>query len=102
MPSLLDETEWRSSTADPDRVAHFLTRCKASQPEAFRTLSENTAARPILLSVFANSNFLSEEIIQHPDWVADLAGSPELYRVLSAEEFAERLEKYLGPDSGSP
>src|SRR4051794_1849748 len=102
MPSLLEEFEWRSMTADPDRVSRYLSRFLTAQPEAYFELSDHPSTRPLLLAVFGYSNFLSEEIIQHPEWLRQLGQATDLYRVLEAEDYAQRLEEYLGPDAGSP
>ncbi len=88
--------------ADPDRVTRYLSRLQSAQPEAFQELSENPSTKPLLLAVFGYSNFLSEEIIQHPDWLRQLGNAQDLYRALSSEEYMERLEEYLGPDTGAP
>ncbi len=87
------------SSADPDGPRHFLVRLSHEQPEAFARLSESDAALQILITVFSHSRFLSEEILQHPDWVDALVASPDLFRVLSAEEYVDRLETFLGKDS---
>ncbi len=33
-----------------------------------------------LIAVFTHSHFLSEEVIRHPDWMAELAGSGSCHR----------------------
>jgi glutamate-ammonia-ligase adenylyltransferase len=45
-------------------------------------------ARP-LVAIFTYSHFLSEEVIEHPDWIAD---TRDLHRVVEAGEFRARLE----------
>src|SRR5437773_8513236 len=87
------------SSADPDGARHYLGRIAQEEPEAFTRLSGSDAALQILVAVFSHSRFLSQEILQHPEWVDALVAAPDLYRVLSAEEYCRRLEEFLGADS---
>src|SRR3954452_16261405 len=87
------------SSADPDGARHYLGRISQEEPEAFARLCASDAALQILIAVFSHSRFLSEEILQHPDWVDALVASPDLFRVLSSEEYAQKLEAFLGADS---
>ena len=86
------------SSADPDGARHYLGRISQEQPAAFARLSASDAALQILIAVFSHSRFLSEEILQHPDWVESLVASPDLFRVLSAEEYARKLVEFLSTD----
>src|SRR5258708_7468279 len=87
------------SSADPDGARHYLARISQEEPDAFARLSTSDAALQNLIAVFSHSRFLSEEILQHPDWVESLVASPDLFRVLSAEEYEQKLEAFLGKDS---
>ncbi len=87
------------SSADPDGARHYLGRLSQEEPVAFAELSASDTALQILIAVFSHSRFLSEEVLQHPDWVEALVASPELFRVLSAEEYAHKLVEFLGLDS---
>lgn len=86
------------SSADPDGSRHYLGRLSQEEPAAFARLSASDAALQILIAVFSHSRFLSEEILQHPDWVESLVASPDLFRVLSVEEYAQKLVDFLGTD----
>jgi len=45
-----------------------------------------------LVAVFTHSHFLSEDVIEHPEWIAELR---DLNRVLGFEELRARLESSL-------
>ena len=99
MPSLLEAIEARGrvqASPDPIGTSRYLSRLQSQQPEAFERITTSDSALQLLIAVFSHSHFLSEEIIQHPDWLEDLALSVELHRSLSTEEFAEKLEDFLG------
>lgn len=83
---------------DPDEALHYLDRLRAERPDAFRRLSASPSGLPYLVTVFSYSRFLSEEILKHPEWIEELAGSAEMHRMLSAEEYEERLEQFLGAE----
>jgi len=81
--------------ADPDDALHFFDRLQREQPDAFHRLTGSNAALQVLVAVFSHSRFLSEAILVHPEWVDELVASGDLYRVLTAEDYAERLEAEL-------
>src|SRR6266851_1008906 len=99
MPSLLEELEGRCSVADHASLATYLSRFQQAHPEAFELLTQSVTAQPILVTVCSYSNFLAEEVIQHPTWLSELAAAPDLYRVLSVEDFTGRLEEFLGAEA---
>ena len=72
--------------ADPDQALHFFDRLQREQPEAFHRLAESNTALQVLVAVFSYSRFLSEAVLVHPEWVDELVGSGDLYRVLTVEE----------------
>ena len=88
-----------TNSPDPDGVRRCLLSFHQQQPDAFRRLNEAPSGLAFLTAVFANSRFLSEEIIRHPDWIEPLVSSPEMFRPLSAEEYSSRIEASL--DDGS-
>ena len=53
------------------------------------------AGLPFLITVFSYSHFLSEAVLKSPEWLEELIKSDDMDRVLSAEEYRERLEKQL-------
>ncbi|MBK5291240.1 MAG: glutamine-synthetase adenylyltransferase [Acidobacteriia bacterium] len=86
-----------SSSPDPDGALHFLTRLLDEKPGAFQWISRSPASLQFLLAVFSNSNFLSEQLIQTPEWLEALPTSGDLHRVISAEEYEGRLDHRLAP-----
>jgi len=88
-----------ASSADPNGARHYLNRLSLEEPPAFARLSASDAALQVLIAVFSHSRFLSEEILQNPEWVESTVTSPDLYRVLSAEEYVQKLVGFLGADS---
>jgi glutamate-ammonia-ligase adenylyltransferase len=101
MPSLLEAIEARGrvqASPDPVTTSRYLGRLRDQQPEAFDRITSSDSALQLLITVFSHSHFLSEEIIQHPDWLEELAFSVELHRSLSTVEFCDKLEEFLGSD----
>jgi glutamate-ammonia-ligase adenylyltransferase len=76
------------TTADPDRAVHYLAELHKRQPDAFRRLAGVPARLQYLVTVFSYSRFLSDEILQNPQWVEQIR---DLDRVISSEEYADRL-----------
>lgn len=111
MSSLLESAQSRertrrlllASTPDPEIAGRYLDAFARQQPDSHARLSSSDAGLQLLLAVFSNSRFLSEEVLQHPAWIEDLIASGDLYRALSPEELIESLEKFLpGPADQSP
>jgi glutamate-ammonia-ligase adenylyltransferase len=88
--------------ADPEAALHFLERLHREQQEAFRRLTATPSGLQVLVAVFSHSCFLAEAILAHPDWVDQLLRSADVDRVLSAEEFMGRLERFLENEPGVP
>ena len=88
-----------AASPDPDAALHMLGRLQEEQPEAFDRLSASVAGLPCLIAVFSHSRFLSEAVLRRPEWVEKLIVSGDMDRVLSAEEYGERLEKLLDRES---
>ena len=97
LPSIVQERLriMLSSSPDPDGALHFLGRLLDEKPGAFHWISRSPASLQFLLAVFSNSNFLSEQLIQTPEWLEPLPTSGDLYRVISAEEYEGRLDYRL-------
>ncbi len=91
-----------ASSADPDGALNYLDRFQQSQPGSFARLRDDPSALQMLTSVFSHSNFLSEEILQHPDWIESLVHSSDLFRVVPFEDFVRRLEQSIGAGVPSP
>src|SRR5882724_3569876 len=77
----------------PDQGRHYLDRYAERFPDA---LMEPKIANE-LIAVFTHSHFLSEEVIQHPEWITEMR---DLDRVLEAAELRARLGTSL--PSGLP
>ncbi|MGD0616636.1 MAG: hypothetical protein ABSB67_03145 [Bryobacteraceae bacterium] len=84
---------------DPDRVVHGMATLKREKPAAFATLASAPSGPQRMMAVFAWSRFLTEEAIQHPDWLQNL---PDLQRVRSIEDYIVDLQKALADAEGGP
>jgi glutamate-ammonia-ligase adenylyltransferase len=83
---------------DPDRVVHGMATLKREKPEAFAAIAASHSGPQRMMAVFAWSRFLTEEVIQHPEWLQSL---PDLQRVRSTEEYIVELDQALaGAESG--
>lgn len=93
---VLDQIERTLNSApDPDGALADLVRLREQQPNAFAELAASRFALRYLITVFSYSRFLSEEILQNPQWVRDLVEMGDLHRVCLRDEFIERLEAFL-------
>lgn len=81
-----------ASAADPDAALHYLASLKQQHPDAFKRLVQSQTQLQQLIAVFSNSRFLSDEILQNPQWVEQLA---DLDRVLLDGEYKTRLIAFL-------
>lgn len=80
------------STADPDAAVHYLAALHQQKPDEFQKLAQSQPRLQHLVAVFSYSRFLSEEILQNPQWIEQLA---DLDRALLAPEYEQRLESVL-------
>jgi glutamate-ammonia-ligase adenylyltransferase len=80
-----------ASVPDPDEALHFLERLRQDGPDAFNRITSSPAALRCLITTFSYSRFLSEAVLRRPEWLLQAADPGDLHRMLSAEEFAERL-----------
>jgi glutamate-ammonia-ligase adenylyltransferase len=81
-----------ASAADPDASIHYLVSLRQQQPDAFHRLVRTPSALKYLITVGSFSRFLSEEILQNPQWLEEVSG---LNRILTAAEYKKRLGKFL-------
>jgi glutamate-ammonia-ligase adenylyltransferase len=94
-----------SSSPDPDSALNMLVRMREERPEAFDRLASSVAGLTFMVSVFSFSRFLSEDVLRHPEWLEELAGSSDMDRVLSVEDYEEKLDalldelQFLDPDA---
>jgi len=82
-------------SADPRSVYSGLAALKQRHPDAFQRLIHSPAGLQFLIAVFSHSRFLSEEVLQHPEWIDQLRASGDLHRVLSADELRAKLAEFL-------
>ena len=77
----------------PERVVHYLAEFAIRHPgriEDWAAAVEPKIQR--LMATFAYSRFLSEELLQHPDWLDEI---PDPARVLTVAEYSERIRSFL-------
>ena len=84
----------------PEQGLQYFARLRERQPDFFRRLTQNTLRLRYLTAIFTYSRFLSEEILEHPEWLEDLQS--DLNRVLDADEFRARLDAELSPGLPNP
>ena len=80
-----------ANSADPEMAARYLGLFRNRHPEVLARLEASSTGLNALAAVFSSTRFLSEEILQHPDWLETLITSGDLYRVLSTDEYLQRL-----------
>jgi glutamate-ammonia-ligase adenylyltransferase len=80
---------------DPDRALDYLARLLDRSSEMFGRLTRTAAGLQSLVAVFCHSEFLSEEVLQRPEWLETICASGELYRTVSRETMMDRLERFI-------
>lgn len=88
-----------ATVPDPDQAIRYLERFEKESPAAFHRISSSAAALRFLITTFSYSKFLSECILSRSEWLLQLAVSGDLHRVLSQEEFEQRLLEFLGANA---
>ena len=86
----------------PEQGLYYFTRLRELQPAAFGRLTRSAAGLRHLVAVFTHSRFLSEEILEHPDWAEQLLDPADLQRMIAPEELRMRLEASLSPGVPPP
>ncbi len=97
MPPLITDAKRQIETLlahapDPPSALRYLSSFEQQHPATLHALTESGAGLQYLLTVFSFSHFLSEDVLQHPDWLDLLV---DLDRVLSAHEYRRFLRKFL-------
>src|ERR1700677_3736471 len=77
-----------ASAVDPDAASHYLASLKQHQPDAFTRLMQTPSVLKYWITVASFSRFLSEEILQNPEWLEEISG---MSRALTAGEVKKRL-----------
>src|SRR5579863_7286204 len=85
-----------ASTPDPESAARYLEQLRQESPSAFGRIASSPAALRCAVNVFSYSRFLSDAVMRNPERILQVANSGSFYRVLSTEEYCERLVEYLG------
>jgi len=113
MPSLLDATRLEAglperiaarirlllaSVPDPDRALLYLERLRYESASVFDRVASSPAALRCATNVFSHSQFLSDAVLKNPERLLQVANSGSFYRVLTVEEYEERLFEFLGED----
>jgi len=91
-----------ASSPAPEEGLHFFARLWEQHPAAFQRMMVSAQGLRCLIAVFTYSPFLSEEILQHPEWAEELLEEDVLQRVRTAEHMREVLEASLPAGPASP
>lgn len=91
-----------ASSPAPEAGLHFFASLWEQHPDAFRRMMASAQGLRCLIAVFTYSPFLSEEVLQHPEWAEELLEEEVLLRVRNAERTREVLEASLPPGPASP
>ena len=86
------------SVPDPDQAVHYLERMRKENPAWFSRFTVAPNALGYLITVFSYSNFLSEEVLRHPEWLFELTTSGDLHRALTLDEYSSRLAAFAAPE----
>ena len=84
-----------ASSPAPEQGLHYFMRLREQHPAAFDRLTRSAVGLRHLVAVFTYSRFLSEEILEHPQWAEQLLDLVDLQRVATAEDLGARLEELL-------
>ncbi|HEV2199667.1 MAG TPA: glutamine-synthetase adenylyltransferase [Bryobacteraceae bacterium] len=81
-----------ASSPAPEEGLHFFARLREQQTDVFQRMLVSPQGLRCLIAAFTYSPFLSEEILQHPEWAEELLEDGILQRVRTAEHMQETLE----------
>ncbi len=85
----------------PDEALHYLERLHGEQPAGFQRIAEAGPGLQLLVAVFSHSRFLSEAVLQNPQWLQELAEGTALQRLFLAEDFEALIEKTLAEEGSA-
>ncbi|HLJ45097.1 MAG TPA: hypothetical protein VKU01_03775 [Bryobacteraceae bacterium] len=77
---------------NPDSALLYFSSFEKQHPAILQSLSDSGTGLQYLITVFSFSHFLSEDLLQHPEWLDLLV---DLDRVLTPEEYRRYLRKFL-------
>ncbi|MFN7932279.1 MAG: glutamine-synthetase adenylyltransferase [Bryobacteraceae bacterium] len=100
MPQLSEELQARvislmANCPDPDSALHYMARFASGNPPEFRRLMATPGLISSFVTVFAQSKFLSEEILLNSSWIEHVVSDRDFHRMLFPEEMELRLEEFL-------
>lgn len=90
-----------ASSPDPKTCERYLDSFQQRHPEYCARLNASSSGLQYLAAVFSYSRFLSEALLQFPEWIS-IFDAEDLYRVLTVEDLKRRLELSLEHHSGAP
>ena len=87
-----------ASVPDPDQTVHYLDRLRKENAAWFNRIAGAPTSLGYLTTVFSYSNFLSEEVLRHPEWLFELTTSGDLHRSMTPDEYQTRLAKFAAAE----
>ncbi|HEY4361570.1 MAG TPA: glutamine-synthetase adenylyltransferase [Bryobacteraceae bacterium] len=81
-----------ASSPAPERGLLYFDLLRERQPAAFEHFTRSTAGLRHLVALFTHSHFLSEEVLQHPEWAEQLLNAGELQKAISVDVLRSRLD----------
>ncbi len=93
-PAVLNRIELLAAhSPDPPGVRAALASFEQRQPAAFQRITHSAAALQYLITVFSQSNFLTQEILDAPECLEQLLSDGDLHRVRTTDEYRVRLDE---------
>jgi glutamate-ammonia-ligase adenylyltransferase len=90
LPTLL------AGSADPDSALNLFERLSAeASPDLFQLFAVHRSLLHYAITVFANSHYLGETLIQNQDLFSRLADSKFLERTFEAEDYKNQLQQFV-------
>jgi len=83
------------TSPDPDGAFDYLLSFAGRHPLTFRRLADSRAGLRYLIAIFSYSRFLSEEVLENPEWIAEAAQAPDLFRGRLPHELEQSLENFI-------
>jgi glutamate-ammonia-ligase adenylyltransferase len=90
------------ASPDPVGVRAALANLAERRPAAYQRIVHSHAALQYLIAVFAHSSFLTQEVLDAPEWIEELTQPGALYRTRSTDEIAAQLVRELSPGLPDP
>src|SRR5690348_9098387 len=80
-----------ASAPNAEKSALYLDRLRHESASAFDRIMSSPSAMRCAVAVFSYSTFLSEAIVRFPERILQVAAAGNLYRLMTAEEYEQRL-----------